>query len=147
QPYPDHPDRFDVYRHLLCRTGVTGRCYWEVKWKGNVSISVSYREISRKGNYYDCGFGENDQSWSLRCSDDDHYSVCHNNRKTSIDLPLSSVSHRVGVYVDCPASTLSYKHTDTHTHKHTNIHTPTHTHTHTPTYTHQHTHKHTNTQT
>ncbi|KAF7640527.1 hypothetical protein LDENG_00045430, partial [Lucifuga dentata] len=86
---------------LLCRTGVTGRCYWEVEWKGNVSISVSYREISRKGNSYDYWFGGNDQSWCLRCSDDDdHYSVWHNTRKTSINLPLSSVSHRVGVYVD-----------------------------------------------
>ncbi|KAF7627126.1 hypothetical protein LDENG_00057620, partial [Lucifuga dentata] len=25
QPYPDHPDRFDDYSQLLCRTGVTGR--------------------------------------------------------------------------------------------------------------------------
>ncbi|KAF7642709.1 hypothetical protein LDENG_00252740, partial [Lucifuga dentata] len=100
QPYPDHPDRFDC-RQLLCRTGVTGRCYWEVEWKGNVDISVSYREISKKGGSKDCWFGRNNQSWSLTCSDDDSYSVWHNNRGTSIP-------HRVGVYVDCPASTLSF---------------------------------------
>ncbi|XP_054896602.1 ribonuclease inhibitor-like [Poeciliopsis prolifica] len=49
QSYPDHPDRFDDPQ-LLCRTGLTGRCYWEVKWRGEVYISVSYRRIRRKGD-------------------------------------------------------------------------------------------------
>ncbi|CAI5677888.1 unnamed protein product [Oreochromis niloticus] len=39
QSYPDHPDRFDVSPQLLCRNGLTGRCYWEVEWRGDVSIS------------------------------------------------------------------------------------------------------------
>ncbi|XP_076732413.1 NACHT, LRR and PYD domains-containing protein 12-like [Maylandia zebra] len=68
QSYPHHPDRFDVYQ-LLCRNGLTGRCYWEVEWRGDVDISVSYRSIRRKGDSYDCVFGWNDQSWSLSCSD------------------------------------------------------------------------------
>uniref|UniRef100_A0A671XPH0 SPRY-associated domain-containing protein n=1 Tax=Sparus aurata TaxID=8175 RepID=A0A671XPH0_SPAAU len=38
QSYPDHPERFE-YPQLLCRTGLTGRCYWEVEWRGRVSIS------------------------------------------------------------------------------------------------------------
>ncbi|CAK6979368.1 neoverrucotoxin subunit alpha-like [Scomber scombrus] len=87
QSYPDHPDRFDYWDQLLCRNVLTGRCYWEVEWRGNVYISVSYRRISRKGNSDDCWFGGNDQSWSLRCSDD-RYSVCHNNRETSALLLL-----------------------------------------------------------
>uniref|UniRef100_A0AAQ4RZ94 SPRY-associated domain-containing protein n=1 Tax=Gasterosteus aculeatus aculeatus TaxID=481459 RepID=A0AAQ4RZ94_GASAC len=29
QSHPDHPDRFVSYHQLLCRTGLTGRCYWE----------------------------------------------------------------------------------------------------------------------
>uniref|UniRef100_A0AAX7T9M1 SPRY-associated domain-containing protein n=1 Tax=Astatotilapia calliptera TaxID=8154 RepID=A0AAX7T9M1_ASTCA len=41
QSYPDHPDRFDVHPQLLCRNGLTGRCYWEVEWRGNVYISSS----------------------------------------------------------------------------------------------------------
>ncbi|CAI5669585.1 unnamed protein product [Oreochromis niloticus] len=108
QSYPDHPDRFDVRPQLLCRNGLTGRCYWEVEWRGNVYISVSYRRIRRKGDR-DCLFGWNDQSWSLECSDDGPRHVCHNNRATSISSSSSSsVSNRVAVYVDCPAGTLSF---------------------------------------
>ncbi|XP_023193637.1 NACHT, LRR and PYD domains-containing protein 12-like [Xiphophorus maculatus] len=105
QSYPDHSDRFDYYLQLLCRTGLTGRCYWEVEWRGDVDISVSYRRIRRKGNSRDCVFGYNDHSWSLICSDDG-YSVRYNNRQTR--LSSSSVSHRVAVYVDCTAGILSF---------------------------------------
>ncbi|XP_028424705.1 NLR family CARD domain-containing protein 3 [Perca flavescens] len=104
QSYPDHPERFDYYPQLLCRDGLTGRCYWEVERRGGVYISVSYRGIRRRGNSDDCWFGCNDQSWSLNCSDGG-YSVCHNKRETSIS---SSVSGRVAVYVDVPAGSLSF---------------------------------------
>ncbi|XP_044226073.1 NLR family CARD domain-containing protein 3-like [Thunnus albacares] len=122
QSYPDHPDRFDVWSQLLCRNDLTGRCYWEVEWRGGVKVSVSYRGISRKGNSDDCGFGWNDQSWSLDCSDDGGYSVWHNNRSTSISSSSSSsVSNRVAVYVDCPAGILSFYRvsSDTLIHLHT----------------------------
>ncbi|XP_034545101.1 NLR family CARD domain-containing protein 3-like, partial [Notolabrus celidotus] len=107
QSYPDHPDRFDSYHQLLCRDGLTGRCYWEVKWRGEVYISVSYRGIRRKGVRDDCEFGYNDQSWSLFCYDEG-YSVRHNKIRTFLPLSSSSDSHRVAVYVDCPAGTLSF---------------------------------------
>ncbi|XP_067471877.1 NLR family CARD domain-containing protein 3-like isoform X3 [Thunnus thynnus] len=124
QSYRDHPDRFDYWEQLLCRNDLTGRCYWEVEWRGNVEISVSYRGINRKGNSVDCLFGRNDQSWSLFCSDYGRYSVCHNNRETSISSSSSSsssVSNRVAVYVDCPAGTLSFYRvsSDTLIHLHT----------------------------
>ncbi|XP_037630658.1 NLR family CARD domain-containing protein 3-like isoform X1 [Sebastes umbrosus] len=117
QSYPDHPDRFISWNQLLCRTGLTGRCYWEVEWRGRVDISVSYRGISRRG---DSVFGRNDQSWSLWCSDDGYY-VCHNNRETPISSSSSSSSGRVAVYVDCPAGTLSFYRvsSDTLIHLHT----------------------------
>ncbi|XP_039995618.1 uncharacterized protein LOC120796647 [Xiphias gladius] len=111
--YPDHPDRFTYWSQLLRGTGLTGRCYWEVERSGGFDISVSYRGV-RRGCSKDCRFGENDQSWSLDCSDDDgRYSVRHNNRVTSIissssSSSSSSVSHRVAVYVDCPADALSF---------------------------------------
>ncbi|XP_030608539.1 protein NLRC3-like [Archocentrus centrarchus] len=41
QSYPDHPDRFNDWLQLLCRNGLTGRCYWEVEWRGEVRISSS----------------------------------------------------------------------------------------------------------
>ncbi|XP_072235435.1 NLR family CARD domain-containing protein 3-like isoform X5 [Leuresthes tenuis] len=121
QSYPDHPDRFDSWcLQLLCGNVLTGRCYWEVEWRGGVYISVSYRGISRRGGS-DCVFGWNDQSWSLSCSDGG-YSVCHNKIKTTISSSsASSVSHRAAVYVDRPAGTLSFYRvsSDTLIHLHT----------------------------
>ncbi|XP_064866927.1 NLR family CARD domain-containing protein 3-like isoform X1 [Oncorhynchus nerka] len=107
QPYPDHPERFEVCRQVLCREGLTGRCYWEVEWSGRFAgIGVTYKGISRRGRGNDCCLGWNDKSWSLFCSDN-RYSACHNNKPTTIDVPSSS-SHRVGVYLDWPAGTLSF---------------------------------------
>ncbi|KAM3585081.1 uncharacterized protein V6R79_006751 [Siganus canaliculatus] len=111
QSYPDHPDRFDSCQQLLCTTGLTGRCYWEVEWTGPVHISVNYRGINRKGTRENCEFGQNDQSWSLEC-DCGSYSVWHNKRKTSCSYSFMNLfslfSGRVGVYVDCPGGTLSF---------------------------------------
>ncbi|XDV27895.1 hypothetical protein PO909_031344 [Leuciscus waleckii] len=105
QRYPDHPDRFDGYRQVLCRESVCGRCYWEVGWSGKVDISVSYQSISRKGRGYEFRFGCNDQSWSLSCSES-RSSFWHNNKQTK--LPVVSSSSRIGVYVDHSAGTLSF---------------------------------------
>uniref|UniRef100_A0A3Q0RS54 B30.2/SPRY domain-containing protein n=1 Tax=Amphilophus citrinellus TaxID=61819 RepID=A0A3Q0RS54_AMPCI len=117
QPYPDHQDRFEWCTQLLCTNGLTGRCYWEVEWRGKVYISVSYRRITRRGGI-DCVFGWNDLSWSLDCSDAGCYSVWHSNRGSILS---SSVSNRVAVYVDCPAGTLSFYRvsSDTLIHLHT----------------------------
>ncbi|XP_028297337.1 protein NLRC3-like [Gouania willdenowi] len=103
--YPDHQDRFD-HNQVLCSTGLTGHCYWEVEWNGNVSIAVSYRGIRRKGNSIDCWFGFNNQSWSLRCYRG-FYIFRHNNIDTPTSCPCGS-SGRVGVYVDCPDGRLSF---------------------------------------
>ncbi|KAL4009462.1 hypothetical protein ACER0C_003314 [Sarotherodon galilaeus] len=125
QSYPDHPDRFDVYRQLLCRNGLTGRCYWEVEWRERVYISVGYRTIRRKGRSDDCVFGHNDQSWSLYCDAHNPRCVSHNNRYTPISSSSSSssssVSNRAAVYVDSPAGTLSFYRvsSDTLIHLHT----------------------------
>ncbi|XP_031426983.1 tripartite motif-containing protein 16-like [Clupea harengus] len=106
QSYPDHPERFDGWYQVLCREGVSGRCYWEIEWSGEWGffISVSYKSISRRGGGNECVFGYNDQSWSLglRSSSSSFY---HNNKHT--DLPLVA-SSRIGVYVDHRAGTLAF---------------------------------------
>ncbi|KAJ8278259.1 hypothetical protein GJAV_G00085660, partial [Gymnothorax javanicus] len=105
QPYPDHPERFEDWPQVLCREGLSGRCYWEVDWSGGwVYIAVSYKDISRKGSGYDCALGLNNKSWALYCSSSS-YSFRHNNKGTKIPVPSSS---RIGVYLDHRAGTLSF---------------------------------------
>ncbi|MCI4395702.1 hypothetical protein PGIGA_G00195070 [Pangasianodon gigas] len=109
QPYSDHPERFDSLWQVLSKESVCGRCYWEVECShvGYVEISVSYKDISRKGRGDECAFGRNDQSWSLECSSSSLYfcSFWHNNIETELRVPSSS---RIGVYVDHSAGTLSF---------------------------------------
>ncbi|XP_036374791.1 tripartite motif-containing protein 16-like isoform X1 [Megalops cyprinoides] len=105
QPYPDHPERFEKRWQVLCREGLSGRCYWEAEWRQNmVYIAVSYKEISRKAKSNDCVFGCNEKSWRLRCSASE-YSFWHNRKSTDTPVPPSS---RIGVYLDHRAGTLSF---------------------------------------
>ncbi|CAL8249264.1 unnamed protein product [Merluccius merluccius] len=105
--YPDHPERFDSRSQVLCREGLTGRCYWEVERRGPVAIGVTYRGITRRGEGLDSRFGGNNKSWCLQCHDDGGYTARYNSSSTSIRLP-PPVSTRVGVYVDRPAGSLSF---------------------------------------
>nr|XP_046208284.1 tripartite motif-containing protein 16-like isoform X2 [Oncorhynchus gorbuscha] len=105
QPYPDQLDRFTNQYQVLCREGLSGRCYWEVEWSGNVVITaVSYKDISRTET--DGVFGYNNKSWSLQyqCFSGG-YCFRHNNVKTKVSGPQSS---RVGVYLDHKVGTLSF---------------------------------------
>ncbi|XP_029912309.1 protein NLRC3-like [Myripristis murdjan] len=117
QPYPDHPERFDYWKQVVCTKGLTGRCYWEVERIGWVLISLTYKGIRRRGDGDDCCLGGNDKSWSLYCADDT-YTAKHNNIRTIIRIPPSD---RVAVYLDWLSGTLSfYKVTaDTLLHLHT----------------------------
>ncbi|CAL8328654.1 unnamed protein product [Merluccius merluccius] len=105
QSYPDHPERFDSRYQVLCREGLTGRCYWEVEWRGVVGIGVTYRGITRRGRGVDSRLGGNNKSWSLHCYDGGRYYAYYNNSSTFIYLAPST---RVGVYVDRPAGSLSF---------------------------------------
>ncbi|XP_060769656.1 stonustoxin subunit beta-like [Neoarius graeffei] len=111
QRYSDHPERFDYWPQVLCKESVCGRCYWEVEWSSadGVDISVSYKDISRKGRGNECVFGLNNHSWRLWCSSSS-LSFCHNHIKTVLRVPSPS---RIGVYVDHSAGTLSYSVSDT----------------------------------
>ncbi|CAL8241441.1 unnamed protein product, partial [Gadus morhua 'NCC'] len=110
QSYPDHPERFDRWGQVLCREGLTGRCYWEAEWGGRVNIGVAYRGMTRRGPGNDSRLGWNNKSWSLVCDDDDaaaDYIAYHNGSSTAIGLPPPR-SNRVGVYLDRPAGSLSF---------------------------------------
>ncbi|XP_051809111.1 tripartite motif-containing protein 16-like isoform X3 [Acanthochromis polyacanthus] len=105
QSYSDHPDRFTEWWQVLSRESLTGRCYWEVEWRGDgVYVSVAYKNISRAGDGTECAFGRNDKSWALCCSQNS-YIFMHNNIQTLVSGPRSS---RVGVYLDHSAGILSF---------------------------------------
>ncbi|KAM4714172.1 tripartite motif-containing protein 16-like [Anableps anableps] len=107
QSYPDHPDRFTVWLQVLSRESLTGRCYWEIKWrKGGVYVAVSYKNISRSKLSDECRFGFSEKSWSLECdSYRNGYTFSHNNIKTPVSGPVSS---RLGVFLDHRAGILSF---------------------------------------
>ncbi|XP_073669077.1 NACHT, LRR and PYD domains-containing protein 3-like isoform X2 [Paramisgurnus dabryanus] len=108
ESYPDHPERFDYWPQVMCKEILTEHCYWEVEWSGwrGAVISVMGKEISRRGADDGCRFGFNEKSWSLDCSDN-IFTVWHNKNSIDVDSPLIA-SKRVGVYLDCPAGTLSF---------------------------------------
>ncbi|XP_036377998.1 NACHT, LRR and PYD domains-containing protein 12-like [Megalops cyprinoides] len=105
QPYPDHPERFDCRSQVLCREGLTGRCYWEAEWSGIwARIGVARKGISRKGARDDSFLGYNDESWCWCCST---YTAWHSKEETPTQIPASH-SNRVGMYLDWPAGILSF---------------------------------------
>ncbi|KAK1803159.1 hypothetical protein P4O66_021209 [Electrophorus voltai] len=122
QPYPDHPERFDVWLQVLCRESLSGRCYWEAEYSGRgAAIAVTYKGISRKGGGDDCRFGYNEKSWRIYCTNNT-YSVWHNKKITDIPSPRSS-TNRIGVYLDWPAGILSFYIISSDSHTLTHVHT------------------------
>ncbi|XP_059202247.1 tripartite motif-containing protein 16-like [Centropristis striata] len=104
QYHPSHPDRFTYWTQVLSRESLTGRCYWEVEWRGSGGrVAASYKSISR-GKSDDSVFGRNDKSWALRCYNN-KYQFCYNNIETPVSGPRSS---RMGVYLDHRAGILSF---------------------------------------
>ncbi|XP_035489533.2 tripartite motif-containing protein 16-like [Scophthalmus maximus] len=102
--YSSHPDRFTNYFQVLSRESLTGRCYWEVEWRGGVDVAVAYKNIIRAGISQECAFGFNDKSWRLDCCENS-YNFCYNSIITPVSGPWSS---RVGVYLDHSAGVLSF---------------------------------------
>ncbi|XP_026230634.1 tripartite motif-containing protein 16-like [Anabas testudineus] len=102
--YSSHTDRFTSHKQVLSRESLTGRCYWEVEWRGRegVKVAVAYKNIKRTGN--ETWFGYNDKSWSLGCCQQG-YTFMHDSVETPVSGPLSS---RIGVYLDHRAGVLSF---------------------------------------
>uniref|UniRef100_A0A3B3BP19 B30.2/SPRY domain-containing protein n=1 Tax=Oryzias melastigma TaxID=30732 RepID=A0A3B3BP19_ORYME len=104
QPYPDHSERFDVQRQVLCRQTLTGRCYWEVEWNGRVTIGVAYKQMHRKGEGQDSWMGHNDSSWVLSCTKDS-CRILHRGVSAAVKATPSSP---VGVFLDWSVGELSF---------------------------------------
>ncbi|XP_056277476.1 tripartite motif-containing protein 16-like [Pseudoliparis swirei] len=105
QSYSSHSDRFTARCQVLSRESLTGRCYWEVEWRGRggVYVGVSYKNIIRTGSMDECVFGYNNKSWALHCLNS--FTFRHNNVQTPVSGPQSS---RLGVYLDHRAGILSF---------------------------------------
>lgn len=120
QPYPDSPERFTDWGQVLCKEGLSSRCYWEAEWTGEwTGIGVAYKGISRKAKGNDCVLGYNDQSWSLRYCQG-KYTAWYKKSDASISVPFFD-SKKVGVFLDWSAGTLSFYaiSSNTMTHLHT----------------------------
>ncbi|XP_038573172.1 E3 ubiquitin/ISG15 ligase TRIM25-like [Micropterus salmoides] len=104
QWYSHHPDRFIKCSQVLSRESLSGRCYWEVEWRGRVCVAVAYKNIRRAGWSDECRFGLNDKSWALDF-DYDSYHFLYSNVKSLVSDHQSST---VGVYLDHSAGILSF---------------------------------------
>ncbi|XP_022617443.1 tripartite motif-containing protein 16-like [Seriola dumerili] len=105
QSYSSHTVRFTSCWQVLSKETLTGRCYWEVEWRGGgVHVAVAYKNISRTRSSSESGFGRNDKSWVLSCYEDS-YTFFYNKINTPVSGPRS---FRVGVYLDHRAGVLSF---------------------------------------
>ncbi|XP_070711056.1 E3 ubiquitin-protein ligase TRIM47-like [Pempheris klunzingeri] len=104
-PYSAQPDRFSKFAQVLCKEGLSERCYWEVEWHARtLSAAVAYSDIDRTSD--ESQFGSNDKSWSLECGPHG-YTFRHNNVETNVPGPGSS---KIGVYLDYKVGTLCFYH-------------------------------------
>ncbi|XP_007577400.2 NACHT, LRR and PYD domains-containing protein 3-like [Poecilia formosa] len=103
ETFPDYEEPYQ----LLCSNGLTGRCYWEVEWTGEIDVSVN-REREEEDKDRDSPLESMDLSWSLGCSDIG-YSIWKDNTKlSSVNFSNHPVSPKIAMYLDCPAGTLSF---------------------------------------
>lgn len=113
QPYPDHPERFHDRRQVLCREGLTGRCYWEVEWAGFVNIGVAYKSLERKGQWV-AEIEYSNKAWCFNITVWNGYSFRHGRRETFIPVPIIDVQaflarpRRLGLFLDWPEGILSF---------------------------------------
>lgn len=109
QPYPDHPERFDQVPQVMCREAMTGRCYWEVEWKGDANIGVAYKSIKRNTE-----IEMSKKAWCVNIMVWNGYTFHHRGSETYVPVPVIDIKaflarpRKLGVYVDWPAGILSF---------------------------------------
>lgn len=67
---------------------------------------MAYNSLCRNGDVDKCLLGQNPVSWSLECLEG-VYTPCHNSRRFKSSSP-TPFSHRVGLYLNWYAGTLSF---------------------------------------
>ncbi|XP_074476204.1 neoverrucotoxin subunit alpha-like [Sebastes fasciatus] len=107
QKYSVHPERFNVFREVLCKEELNGRHYWEVEWTGHVSAGVAYVGIGRKDSKPESLIGYNLKSWALCATPKKGYVIWHNPVKVLVCMPDPNFT-RLGVYLDWRAGSLSF---------------------------------------
>ncbi|CAL8260678.1 unnamed protein product [Gadus morhua 'NCC'] len=85
--YPNHQGKYYLRYQVLCREALTGHCYWEAEWEGNVCMGVISRRSTRRGE-------------GVKCLDEDGYLAYYSYRTVGS-------SNRVGLYLDRSAGTLT----------------------------------------
>uniref|UniRef100_A0A1A7XFW8 Tripartite motif containing 65 n=2 Tax=Iconisemion striatum TaxID=60296 RepID=A0A1A7XFW8_9TELE len=103
---PDHPERFQFWRQVLCKEPLAGSpYYWEVEWTGQkITIAVAYKEMECKTSDDKSRLGHNALSWSLYWSGNG-FSFWHNNQEKLLGSPKAK---RIGVYLDQHAGVLNF---------------------------------------
>ncbi|KAL0993503.1 hypothetical protein UPYG_G00108880 [Umbra pygmaea] len=109
QTYPDTIERFDKCNQVLCKESLCERHYLEVDCLQDVHIGLVYKCLERKWASDCVRLGHNANSWALYISDSKSH-VKHKSFSHNLHLPefKSSVSYRVGVFLDWPAGILSF---------------------------------------
>ncbi|KAF7654163.1 hypothetical protein LDENG_00073300 [Lucifuga dentata] len=103
---PDHPERFQFWRQVLCKEPLAGSpYYWEVEWTGQkITIGVAYKQMERKTNDDQSRLGHNALSWSLYWSGTG-FSFWHEDKEKLLGSPKA---RRVGIYLDQHAGILAF---------------------------------------
>uniref|UniRef100_A0AAQ4RZX5 B30.2/SPRY domain-containing protein n=1 Tax=Gasterosteus aculeatus aculeatus TaxID=481459 RepID=A0AAQ4RZX5_GASAC len=115
QQHSTDTDRFKVHTQVLCQEGLSGRHYWEVEWdnvsfRKRIYVAVAYKTIDRTGRGKSSEFGNNTLSWAFGqggISVKHVFRAWHNGKVWESPFPSDGCS-TLGVYLDCPAGTLSF---------------------------------------
>ncbi|XP_028264054.1 neoverrucotoxin subunit alpha-like [Parambassis ranga] len=111
QSYPDLPQRFDECPQVLCKEGLNGIHYWEVEWSNaaaggeEFAVGVAYDESPRKGNNAVAGLGNNVYSWCFGWSQG-LFKAWYKGVVWRDRVPPTGC--KFGVFLNCPAGTLSF---------------------------------------
>ncbi|XP_038634096.1 tripartite motif-containing protein 16-like protein [Scyliorhinus canicula] len=106
QPYPDHPERFEHWRQVLCAESFyMGRCYWEAEIRGEgAHVGMTCKSIDRKGAKSNGCITGNDFSWCAQWTGRE-FLVHHGD--VEVEGKAESFS-KIGVYLDYRSGILSF---------------------------------------